>query len=117
MGMQSVFTSIEGRIFHGLQHLIETRKNTTELHARAETRAVWTTNEQVLGLLRNSARGQVLVLANFSEQSEVVPTHQIEELGFAGPLINLLDGTRWESPDGVELETYDVVWLQSKAAR
>ena len=53
-------------------HLIQARKQTYTLHARARAYPVWTHNERVFGLIRESARGRLLVLGNFSEWGQAV---------------------------------------------
>lgn len=101
-----------GRIFQGLQKLVAVRKATPALHAQAGTHAVWTHNEQVFGLLRDSPRGRLLVLANFSERPQTVPGYRLYDMGFGGYLTDALTGKTIDSSPGVVLEAYEAVWLR-----
>ncbi len=56
--------TIEARIFSELQRIVRLRAATPELHAQAEAEAIWHDDPRVFMLLRTSARGDVLVLAN-----------------------------------------------------
>lgn len=102
----------EGRIFQGIRTMIAARKRTIALHAQAATIAVWTHNEHVLGLVRESPRGRLLVLANFDERSQTVPGYRMHELRFGSGLINQLNGNRVDGSGDVHLEPYEAVWLQ-----
>ncbi len=104
--------NITGRIFQGLSQLIETRKKLPALHSRAETQPVWTNNEHVFGLIRESARGRLLVLANFSEANQSVPAYRLQELGFGGLLRNQIDDSLLDGLSDIELSSYQSVWLQ-----
>ncbi len=103
----------EGRIFKGIADLIDLRKRTSALHAQAQTRAVWTHNDQVLGLLRESPRGRILVLANFMPLSEHVAGYRLRELGFGDSAEDLVSKSLYHLSDGILLEPYQVVWLQA----
>ncbi len=106
--------SVPGKIFQGLLKLITARKKTLALHAKAATLPVWSHNEHVFGLIRDSARGRLLVLANFSEQEESVPAYRMRELGFGVHLINRLDGTWWDGRGDINLHPYQAVWFQAE---
>ncbi|MDT8305012.1 MAG: alpha-amylase family protein [Anaerolineae bacterium] len=107
--------TVTGRIFRGLQQLVAARKATFALHAQAGNFAVWTHNEQVLGLLRASARGRLLVLANVSDRPQGVPRHRVHEMNFSGVLVNRLDSRVWGEGAEIVLEPYEVLWLQQVA--
>ncbi len=103
--------SIAGRIFQSIARSILVRKQTSALHASAATLPVWTRNEQVLGLIRESPRGRLLILANFSEHQQHVPAQRLHELGFEGLLSDLLGGVAIESWHEITLEPYASMWL------
>jgi amylosucrase len=104
--------SVNGRIYQGLRQLIQARQRTDLLHAQAAANPVWTHNDSVFGLLRDSARGRLLILANFTEARQSVPQRRLDELGFSGQLINHLNEpfAGWQA---VSLEPYQVLWLES----
>ncbi|MCP4361726.1 MAG: alpha-amylase, partial [Chloroflexi bacterium] len=105
--------TITGQIFQGLQQLIAARKQTAVLHAETTAIPIWTHNDQVLGLLRESAHGRLLILANFTAQSQTISRSRLHELGFNGLLLNQIDGRPLPIWDDVQLEAYQAMWLQS----
>jgi hypothetical protein len=72
---------------------------------------VWTHNEAVFGLLRDSPRGRVLVLANFSDRPQTVPGYRFHEMIFSGRLADRITGRVFESVPGITLEGYEALWL------
>lgn len=105
---------VHGRIFQALRHLIQVRKQTYTLHARAHTYPVWTHNERVLGLIRTSARGQLLVLGNFSEWGQAVSRTRLDELGFWGELVDKVNGRTLDAHSDIYLEPYQACWLEKQ---
>lgn len=103
--------TIPGRLFRALEHMVRVRQETVALHAQAGTYAVWTHNERVFGLLRDSPRGRVLVLANFSDRPQQVPGYRLAEMGLGGALVDLLTDHRLEGTSDVHLAGYEVMWL------
>lgn len=104
---------LAGRIFQELKRLVETRKRIPALHARAGAYPVWTHNEQVFGLIRESPRGRLLILGNFSEKGQTVSRQRLHEMGFEGTLINLLNNQTLDRGD-FYLEPYEALWLQKE---
>lgn len=104
--------TLTARIFQAIRSMIQTAKHTLNLHAQARCYAVWTYNEQVFGLIRASARGKLLVLANFSEHDQIVPRHRIHDMGFKGVLVNRLGEQPLDSWSDLKLEPYQVLWLE-----
>jgi amylosucrase len=103
-----------GQIFNGLRNLVLTRQKTVALHSQAKSSAVWTHNDHVFGLIRSSARGRLLVLTNFSVDSQSIPAHRLSEWGFVGDLMDQLTGRNYHSSVDVQLEAYEAVWLMEK---
>jgi amylosucrase len=110
-GLRQDEDTIAGRIYQGLVRLIQRRKRTLALHAQAESRPVWTDNDAVFGLIRESPRGRLLILANFSEQKQHVASYRLHELEFDGLLTDRLSGRTIESWHGVDLQPYAAMWL------
>ena len=99
--------TIEARIYQELQQLVALRRETPELHAQASAEALWSGDPRVFTLLRSSARGDLLVLANVSPQpvTTSLPTHW-------GAVHDLVTG---EDADGqVALSEYQVRWLRRR---
>ena len=106
--------TVTGRIFQGLLKLIRARKRCHALHGEAAAYPVWSGNERVFGLLRESPHGQLLILGNFAEVLQSVPALRLHELGFDGPLVNLIDGRELESWHDLKLGPYEAVWLEKE---
>ena len=70
--------SIEGRVYQGLQRLITLRK-LNEAFSGGELEIIPTQNEHVLGFMRTHAGKRAVVLANFSESSQTVPSRMFEQ--------------------------------------
>jgi amylosucrase len=110
---RSNLQTISGRLFSGLCQLIEARKRTELLHAQTTVTPIWTHNDQVLGLLRESAYGRLLVLANFTEQPQIVQASRLREIFSNRLFFNALNNERLSFPDDLNLEPYQVMWLQA----
>jgi amylosucrase len=106
--------SVHGRIFQAITQLIHTCKQAPALHAQAAAYPVWTHNETVFGLLRQSPRGRLLVLGNFSEKPQPVPTHRLHELGFSHPLHNRLTHQPIPRHTHLMLAPYESIWLEQQ---
>jgi len=105
--------SVNGRLFQSLVSLIQARKRTPALHADAPAYAVWTHNDAVFGLLRESPRGRVLVLGNFSERSQSVPAYRLAEMHFSGPLLDCITQRSLNGWQNIQLEPYESLWLKT----
>jgi amylosucrase len=103
--------AITGQIYQNLCQLIRVRQRTLALHARARTIPVWTHNDHVFGLIRESAHGRLLILANFTEAIQGVSNERLAQLGFGGQRINHLHEpfAAWQQ---VSLRPYQSVWLE-----
>jgi glycosidase len=64
-------STIEGRIYLGLQELIQLRKS-HGVFACGPLKVIQTGNEHVLGFIRENGKQRVAVLANFSERTQFV---------------------------------------------
>ncbi len=106
-------TTVNGRIFQSLRRLIQVRKQTFALHAHAHTHPVWMHNERVFGMIRESARGRLLVLGNFSEWGQAVSRGRLNELGFGGALVDRVNGRALDPYSDIYLEPYQALWLEA----
>jgi len=107
--------SVNGRIFQSLRQLISARQHTPALHAEAAAHPVWTHNIHVFGLLRESPHGRILVLGNFSAQTQTVPAYRLHELGFTGALRDQLTAKHISPYVDLPLEPYQSLWLQKES--
>lgn len=104
--------TISGRIYGNLCQLIQARQRTELLHAETAVSPIWTHNDHVLGLLRHSPRGRLLILANVTEVPQTVSQERLKQLNFDGLLHNQLTQQPINLWLDLTLEPYQVVWLQ-----
>jgi amylosucrase len=71
-------STIEGRVFQGLQKLINLRKQ-QEAFAGGELEVIQTENEHTLGFMRIHASRRAVIFANFSEESQTIPARIFEQ--------------------------------------
>jgi amylosucrase len=101
-------STLPGRMFQTLQQMISIRKNTPAMGAGITT-FFPTQNQHVLGFVRS---GQLLVIANFSEQSQTVARDvlaaycPIQESAY-----DLLAKTEITLASHISLEAYQYLWL------
>ncbi len=72
--------TVEGRIFQGLQRLVELRKE-HESFSGGELSIIPTENEHVLGFERVYHGQRAIIFANFSEQEQALHPHVLEQAG------------------------------------
>ena len=75
--------TIEGRVFRGLKGLIELRKGYAAFSG-GELEIIPTENEHVLGFTRINGTDRTIIFANFSESSQTIPAHVLENHPFQG---------------------------------
>ena len=97
----------EGRLFGGIRRLAALRAGVPELHAQARSEAVWVDNPRVFALLRDSARGRLLVVANVSPHPTTV---ELPEGWWS--VTDLVTGEPLEQNAG--LAPYQVRWLRPR---
>jgi amylosucrase len=109
------WSTTAGRLFQGLRQLINVRKDTHAFHAEAASYAVWTHNEHVFGLLRESPRGRVLVVGNFSEWGQALSRGRLQEMGFRGKVRELITGQELDEWSDIYFRPYQAMWLKAIA--
>lgn len=93
-----------GRVFQELKAMIGVRKRTPALRD-ADTNFLPLDNRHVLAFSRNN---RLLVLANFSEYSQIVTLPAIaQQLS----LVDLLTETAYTGVDSLKLDAYQLLWL------
>jgi amylosucrase len=75
--------TIEGRVFQGLKMLIKLRTQ-HKAFAGGELEVIPTENEHVLGFMRTHAGKRVIIFANFSEESQIIPARTLEQYSVYG---------------------------------
>jgi amylosucrase len=74
-------STVEGRLWTGLQRLIAARRSTRAVHAQARSEARWTGNDHVFALAREHAGERLLVVANFTAEPQRVVLHAPPDAG------------------------------------
>jgi amylosucrase len=102
-------SSDAGTIYRGMRRLIAVRRATEELAGGALV-GFHTHNRHVLGYQRPGSASTVLVLANVSDSSQIVPGEAFAALpASALDLITEADTTLWAD---LELAPLEFLWLQ-----
>jgi amylosucrase len=112
MARRSDPATLEGRIFGGMQHLIQLRK-ATPAFAGNDMRVLNLGNDHVFAFVRTGRQGErVLVLANFSEHTQPVAANEVRLYGLGyrfHEVITQQEMTLSDAP--IVLEPYQVMWL------
>jgi amylosucrase len=103
--------TIEGRIFQGLQHLVEVRRSQPVL-GKASTEIIETDNDCILGYARISEDERMLVFANLTEQSQTIPANLLRLYGLANSYKDLVSGRQVGFED-IQLDAYGFVCLMA----
>jgi amylosucrase len=74
-------TTVEGRLWAGMQRLAKARRATPATHAQGVKEPVWTGNDHVFGLCREHAGARLLVLANFTAEPQPLHLAPVHERG------------------------------------
>ena len=106
-------STIEGRIYQGLLHLIKVRKSTPLLHSFALNQAMWTDNEHVWASHRDRPENSIMLLANFDDRWQSINADLLGYGGLVGNVRNLLaEGSALNIAEGrLYLEPYECMWL------
>lgn len=100
-------TTVPGRLFERLRHLIALRKRTPAFGGTA-LHGFWADNPHVLGLVRPDAGG-VLVFANMSDETQTLAPERFEAMG--ADALDLVGGGRANLREGLTLPPLGFVWL------
>ena len=101
-------TTIEGRVYQTLQHLIQIRQSNAAF-AGCQSLFFDTGNPHVLGFVHNR---QLLVLANFSESEQQISRTLLEVYWpISQPVVDLVTGDPLPDTGEVVLEPYGFLWL------
>ena len=102
--------TLEGKVFSGLKHLIEVRKGCPAL-AGGDTEIVDPGNGHVFGYVRRHKSDRVLVLANFSEEEQVVAANEVRLYGLGYRFKDLVTGEAVSLDEDFVLGAYGFLWL------
>ncbi len=100
--------TVEGRVYQGLRQLIALRKATPALGG-CNLNVIDTQNVHVLGYERFHDHQRLVVLANFSEQTQAIAPEVVHQAGLFGMLP--LYGQASVAPQGILLAPYELLVL------
>ncbi|MCX6030720.1 MAG: alpha-amylase family protein [Chloroflexi bacterium] len=103
-------STIEGRIYGGLQWLIGLRQANAAF-AGGEMLVVDAGNPHVLGYVRHGASGRVVIFANFTEREQRVSANTVRLHGLSYAFTDLVTGQSVGLGSDLILEPYRFVWL------
>ncbi len=83
--------SITGQVYAGMLRLVQVRQQNLAF-TRAETELIDAGNKHILGYFRHHPEQSVLVLANFSEQEQVIEARRLRLLGLRKTLTDIVEG-------------------------
>jgi amylosucrase len=104
-------TTDAGRIYGALQRLLEQRAALPEF-AGGHLVGFRTRNASVLGFARPGPRGDILVLANFSEHAQPIAADTLS--GQPTHAVDLVSGERMALTEGLVLSPYQMTWLDCR---
>lgn len=105
-------TTIEGRIYSGLRHLIKVRK-ATPTFAGNRMKVIHLGNDHVFAYLRTGSHGdRVLVIANFTESTQPIPANEVRLYGAGYHFRDLISNQELALiGETIVLAPYQVLWL------
>ena len=105
-------STVPGRVFAGLRHLMATRAALPHLEASVAAELPALADPGVLVVLRRHPLGPLLELFNVSDGWRAFPGHRLAEYGLVGARDALSGVPIFPGPDGnVWLHPYGVLWL------
>lgn len=103
-------STIEGRIYADLRHLIDVRRSTPQLHAATPLDLVEAGDQALLVFRRDHPLGPLVSVSNVADVPRRLRRDRVPAMG-AGPLVDLLDGSRHASRTQIEVPARGVRWL------
>jgi amylosucrase len=103
--------SIRSRIFKSTQRLIALRKGLPAL-AGQSMEMINTSNRHILGYLRIREGHRLIVLANFSEESQSVDGNKLRTAGFGRFFEDVIQSQTYVTSEPIQLEPYQILWLK-----
>lgn len=102
--------SIPGRIYQGLQRLVQLRQQNLAL-TRAKTEVVDTGSKYVFGYFSMHESYSVFVLANFSEKEQEIEARRLRQLGLRKSMVDMVSGKTIIATHELTMESYQFIVL------
>ena len=104
-------TSVPGRLFAGLGHIVRARAATPHLHARHDTEILATGHPHLFAHVRRHPLGPLVGIYNLTEGTQWLRRDVLRAIGLAEPSDRLGGGPVLTADDHVELPPYARLWL------
>jgi amylosucrase len=105
--------SVKRRVFTQMQEIFQHRKSHPALTGN-QMRLLSNENGHVLSFLRWNDSNMLVVLANFSDQTQSLSLRQLRTEGLSHFLKNMFSDQTVSTNDTIVLEPYDLLWLQEE---
>ncbi|MAC53252.1 Amylosucrase [Gimesia maris] len=102
--------SIRSTIFRSTQKLIALRKSLPAL-AGQDMELIATANEHILGYVRLYEGNRLIVLANFSDETQVIEGNKLRTAGLGRFFLNVIDDKTYATSEQLVLDPYQILWL------
>lgn len=102
--------SIRSTIFRSTQKLIALRKSLPAL-AGQDMELIATANEHILGYVRLYEGNRLIVLANFSDETQVIEGNKLRTAGLGRFFQNVIDDKTYATSEQLVLDPYQILWL------
>ncbi len=102
--------SIRKRIFRSTQNLITLRKSIPAFSGQ-DMDLIATANEHILGYVRFNNGDWVIVLANFSEESQEIEGNKLRTAGLGRFFRDVIDDKTYATSERLVLAPYQILWL------
>ncbi|PCI51002.1 MAG: hypothetical protein COB49_03135 [Alphaproteobacteria bacterium] len=105
--------NIRRKIFYGIQKMTQLRKKQPLLHADVPTIILDSGNSHTFAFVRKYRAGLFLVLANFSSETQRIPSEFATKNGLSMPLIEQFTDAGYDLSQGLTLTPYHCIWLKA----
>jgi amylosucrase len=102
--------TLEGQIYHRLSQLIQIRKQNPAFSG-SNMQVMDLGNPHVLGYVRHNSGQRVIILANFTEQEQSIPSNQLRLYGLTYKFTDLIKGEEIPFRD-LKMEPFQTCFLQ-----
>lgn len=102
--------TLPASVFQGLLRLLQLRTQNQAFH-RSDTEFVETGNRHVFGFIRSNAQAIVFILANFSEQVQVLEARRLRQMGMRKTMIDLFTGRPLTATQELAMDPYQFMIL------
>jgi amylosucrase len=109
-------STVEGRLFTGLQTLIAARVRTPQLSATAPLMILDDLDDRAFGFVREHPLGPLVALHDFADVTVRVDPKLLPR-PVSGAFVDVLDESRWDAARPIVIPARGTRWLVDRASR